>query len=235
MAENEGSYSLNQFLQQTGQKDRGQGVFELESDKMLEINLDGRVWTKIGAMVAYKGQMKFEREGTFSGGVGKFLKKALTGEMTVLSSATGRGKLYLADRGKNISILRLEGQTLNVQGNDLLAFEDTISYDIQMIKKVAGMMAGGLFSVALSGTGHVAITSHGHPLTLRCSPGDPVMTDPNATVAWSGGLHPELKTDLSLKTLFGRGGGESFQMLFQGDGFVVVQPYEEVYSSVGQA
>lgn len=234
MSENVQAYTLNQFLEQTSQKDRGQGVFELESDRMLEINLNGRVWTKIGAMVAYKGQIKFEREGAFEGGMGKFLKKALTGEMTVLTSATGQGKLYTADHGKHISILRLEGQTLNVQGNDLLAFEDTISYDVKMIRKIAGMMSGGLFSIELTGTGYVAITSHGHPLTLRCSASDPVMTDPNATVAWSGGLQPDLKTDISMKTLFGRGSGESFQMQFRGDGFVVVQPYEEVYSA-GQA
>jgi len=55
-----------------------------------------------------------------------------------------------------------------------------------------------------------------------------VVTDPNATVAWSGNLAPEIRTDISLRSLIGRGGGEAFQMSFQGDGFVVVQPYEEV-------
>ena len=45
----------------------------------------------------------------------------------------------------------------------------------------------------------------------------------------SGNLTPEFKKDISLKTFFGRGSGESIQMQFQGDGFVVVQPYEEVY------
>jgi uncharacterized protein (AIM24 family) len=54
-----------------------------------------------------------------------------------------------------------------------------------------------------------------------------VFTDPNATVAWSGGLTPTFKADVGLKTFFGRGSGESFQMRFDGDGFVVVQPYEE--------
>lgn len=54
------------------------------------------------------------------------------------------------------------------------------------------------------------------------------MTDPNATVAWSANLTPELKTDISMRTLVGRSGGEAFQMAFEGDGFVVVQPYEEV-------
>jgi uncharacterized protein (AIM24 family) len=97
-----------------------------------------------------------------------------------------------------------------------------------MIRRIAGMMAGGLFSVRLTGTGMVALTTHGEPLTLRVTPNDPVSTDPNATVAWSENLTPELKTDISFKTLLGRGGGETFQMLFRGDGFVVVQPYEEV-------
>jgi uncharacterized protein (AIM24 family) len=32
-----------------------------------------------------------------------------------------------------------------------------------------------------------------------------------------------------VRTFLGRGSGESIQMLFEGDGFVVVQPYEEVY------
>jgi uncharacterized protein (AIM24 family) len=63
---------------------------------------------------------------------------------------------------------------------------------------------------------------------LRVTPQRPVFTDPQATVLWSGNLQPEMKTDVSLKTFLGRGSGESFQMMFQGDGFVVVQPYEEI-------
>jgi uncharacterized protein (AIM24 family) len=39
---------------------------------------------------------------------------------------------------------------------------------------------------------------------------------------------PELRTDITLKTFIGRGGGETLQSVFTGDGFVVIQPYEEV-------
>ena len=56
-----------------------------------------------------------------------------------------------------------------------------------------------------------------------------IITDPNATVAWSGSLTPEIKTDISFKTFMGRGSGESIQMKFQGQGFVVIQPCEETY------
>jgi uncharacterized protein (AIM24 family) len=98
-----------------------------------------------------------------------------------------------------------------------------------MMRKVAGMLSGGLFNVRLSGHGIVAITSHYEPLTLPVNAQTgPVFTDPNATVAWSGGLTPEIITDISLGTLLGRGSGESIQLRFAGDGWVVVQPYEEV-------
>ena len=222
-------YSIDEFVERTVQKDRNQGLFELESQYMMEINLDGMVWTKMGAMIAYVGNMKFTREGILEKGVGKFLKKAISGEGTKLTKVEGRGRLYVADSGKRISVLDLRDEAIFVNGNDLLAMEQQIEWDIRMMKRITGLLAGGLFNVRLEGTGMIAITSHFQPMTLRVRPDRPVVTDPNATIAWSGGLSPELKTDVTLKSFFGRGSGESIQMLFRGDGFVVVQPFEEVY------
>ncbi|MYL65554.1 AIM24 family protein [Bacillus hwajinpoensis] len=228
-------YSIEEFVKSTEQKDKGEGFFELETQRMLEVNLSGRVWAKAGAMITYNGQIKFEREGILEHGLGKMFKKALTGEGASLMKAEGNGKLYLADAGKKISILYLQnGESISVNGNDLLAFEDGIQWDIKMMKRITGMMAGGLFNVTCQGPGMVAITSHYEPLTIRVSPGKPVITDPNATVAWSGQLQPDFQTDISLKSFFGRGSGESVQMRFEGDGFVVVQPYEEVYMQNNQ-
>ena len=99
-----------------------------------------------------------------------------------------------------------------MNGNDLLAFEDGIQWDIKLMRKVTAMLAGGLFNVKLEGTGIVAITTHYDPMTLHVSTDHPVTTDPNATVAWSGTLVPEFKADVSLKTFLGRGSGESIQM-----------------------
>ncbi|MEK7950874.1 AIM24 family protein [Luteolibacter soli] len=221
--------SLQQFVTRTAQRDLGQGVFELESPRFLEVNLNGRMNTKTGSMVAYHGDIKFTREGMLDQGVGNLLKRAVSGEGMRLTYADGNGKLYLADQGKRIIILNLKNESLVVNGNDVLAFETSLQHKITMMKKIVGMMAGGLFNVRFDGSGLLAITSHHEPLTLRVQPGRPVMTDPNATIAWSGNLSPQLKTDVSLKTFLGRGSGESMQMRFEGDGFVIVQPYEEVH------
>lgn len=221
--------TLAEFAASTAQQDRGHGLFELESPYILELNLaDQAVWTKTGSMIAYRGAVKFEREGVLQQGVGNFLKKMVSGEGARLTKAAGRGKVYVADGGKKVTLLRLNGDAICVNGNDLLAFEMALKYDLRATANVAAIISGGLFNVRVEGAGLVAITSHYQPFTLRVTPDNPLFTDPNATVAWSANLQPQFHRDTSLKTFLGRGSGESIQMLWQGDGFVVVQPYEEV-------
>ena len=224
-----GKYTISEFIKQTKQDERGSEYFELETPRILEVNLTDFVWAKTGSMISYTGQIKFEREKVLEHGVGMMFKKALTGEGTSLMKATGNGRLYLADQGKKITIFDLNNESITVNGNDLLAFEPSIEWDIKLMRKVAGMMSGGLFNVTLKGKGKVAITTHFEPLTLLVRPGESVITDPNATVAWSGHLTPEFRTDISFRTFLGRGSGESIQMEFTGEGFVIIQPFEEVY------
>ena len=224
-------YSLTEFIKQTRQDETENEFFELETPRILEVNLLNQVWAKAGSMISYNGSIKFERERMLEHGVGRMVKKAFTGEGSSLMKAEGRGQLYLADQGKKITILELNEESITVSGNDLLAFETGIEWDIRLMRKVAGMVSGGLFNVTLKGSGLVAITSHYEPLTLLIEPGRSIITDPGATVAWSGHLAPEFRTDISFRTFLGRGSGESIQMEFSGEGFVIVQPFEEIYTT----
>ena len=226
-------YTIDEFVQKTQQQNLNQGIFELETERMMELNLNGEMWTKMGSMISYRGNIKFTREGILEQGLGNLLKKAVSGEGARLTKAEGQGQVYLADSGKKITILSLSNESIFINGNDLLAFEPSIRYEIKMMKKMSSMLAGGLFNIRLEGTGMVAFTTHYDPITLLVTPDKPVVTDPNATVAWSGSLEPQIKTDMSLKTFLGRGSGESIQTSFSGNGFVVIQPYEEVYFQAG--
>jgi uncharacterized protein (AIM24 family) len=226
--------SVNEFVQSIAQDNAANSPFERENPYLLEVNLKGRVWAKVGAMIAYTGQVKFTREGVLEHGMSKMLKKMVTGEGTALMKAEGQGRVYLADKGKKVQVVELNNDVIFVNGNDLLAFEDGIEWDIKMMRRMAGLATGGLFNVRLSGKGLVALTTHYDPLTLQVNPGQPVFTDPNATVAWSGSLSPDIHTDISFKTFLGRGSGESIQLKFEGSGWVVLQPYEEVIYQAGQ-
>lgn len=200
-----------------------QDTFELESSKLLDISLEGTVMAKAGAMVGYTGEISFEQKS--AGGLTGMLKQKATGEGQVMMSATGSGHLYLADQGKEVQLLELEADDeISVNGNDVLAFEDSVSWDIKMMSSIAGASSGGLFNVFLEGPGFIAITTHGEPLVVPT----PVSTDPNATVAWSSNVSPNSKRDLNIKSFIGRSSGETFQLQFPTEGgFVIIQPYEE--------
>jgi uncharacterized protein (AIM24 family) len=245
------TYSLQQFIADSRDQRPATGAaFEVEKNCFLQVNLGtpggaggilNQVWIKTGSMVAYQGDIKFEREGALEHGFGNMLKKQLTGEGATLTKAStkGRAQLYLADSSKRVTVLFLQGESVVVNGDDLLAFEPTVTHKITMMKKMSSIVSGGLYNVKLQGQGFVAILSHGQPLTLMVAPGfPPVFTDPQATVAWSGDLTPDFKSDVGLKTLLGRGSGETFQMKFdpsRGQGFVVVQPHEEVPASTSSS
>ena len=116
------------------------------------------------------------------------------------------------------------GESISVNGNDMLAFGSQVDYSISTIGSVSGTSAGGLTNVFLEGPGSIAITTHGSPLVLT----PPIKTDPQATVAWSANNSPSSSVNRSLSDMIGQSSGERYQLEFTNpDGFVVVQPYEE--------
>lgn len=227
-------FSIEEFVNSTCQKDLKQGFFEQESARVLEINLtNNRAWIKKGSMIAYQGNVKYTMENLLEHGLKTVVKRFVTGETGNLVKAEGTGKVYIADNGKKISVLNLNNDKIIVNGSNVLAFEPTLKWDIKLMK-LAAMMAGGLTNIEFMGCGMLAITTMFEPLTLRVNPDAPVFTDPSATVAWSGDLKTTFKTDISVKTLIGRGSGDSIQMKFEGTGFVIVQPGSYVVPVYGE-
>ncbi|MBX0322714.1 AIM24 family protein [Halomicroarcula sp. F13] len=206
--------------------DEGGDTFQLENDKLLDVAVDGTVLTKAGAMVAYDGDLTFTGKSNAEGGLTGFVKSKATSEGTPVMEVEGTGHLYVADQAKEIQIMDLnEGESISVNGNDVLAFESSVDYSISTIGSLAGSSTGGLTNVFLEGPGSVAITTHGDPLVLT----PPVKTDPAATVAWSADNSPSSSVNRSLSDMVGQSSGEQYQLEFTNpDGFVVVQPFEEV-------
>lgn len=198
--------------------------FTQESDRMLRIDVDGGVWLKPGAAIAYRGNIAFERRPTL--GAHSVIDAAFR-EVTPMVRATGTGRMYCGHHGEHVRLVHLKDETIFVVWEELLAFEESLQFEPGMIAHGIGILSGGIIKVKLSGTGSLAIITHGQPLKLKVRPGDPVSTDPHATIAWSGELTPQLKTDLSWRSIFAHGGQEPIQMFFEGRGYVVVQPYED--------
>ena len=201
------------------------GPFALENNYTLEADVDGSLLAKAGSMVAFTGDLSFTGQASAEGGITGFLKEAATSEGTPIMSVEGSGTVYLADNEKKVQLLELEaGDSITVNGEDVLALEPQIDYEISTIDSLAGAFAGGFTNVYLEGPGFVAITTHGDPIVFD----PPVTTDPSATVAWSR-TSPDIGVNKNLSDMVGQESGERFQMDFRGsEGYVVVQPYEEL-------
>ena len=199
-------------------------AFTIQNPRLLKVELsETTVMARNGAMVAYQGDVRFEHKG---GGLSRLLKKAATGESLKLMQASGSGELFLAHQAMLVHVMRLDNDSMTVNGANILAFEAGIDWDITRVKGgAAGMLAGGLFNVGLSGTGYVALMSDGEPLLLDVAEA-PTFADPSSAIAWSGGVSTSLKSDVQAKSLIGLGSGESFQLGLSGQGWVLVQPSE---------
>jgi uncharacterized protein (AIM24 family) len=94
--------------------------FTSQNPRLLKIELsETSVMARNGSMVAYQGDVHFEHKG---GGLGRLLKKAATGEGLRLMQATGSGELFLAHQAMLVHVLRLDDDSLSVNGANILAF-----------------------------------------------------------------------------------------------------------------
>ena len=215
--------AVDQTLQQFKETETGE-AFSLQNPRLLKVELaDVTIQAKRGSMVAYQGEVKFEHAG--SGGVGRLLKKVATGENLRLMKVAGSGEVFLADHAQHVHLIKLDAERITVNTPNLLAFDAGIDWDIKKVEGGSGVLAGGLFNVVLSGTGSVALVSDGPPLLLEVEGGD-TYADPQAAITWSSGLKTAVKTDVGFKTLTGRASGETIQMSFSGDGWLLIQPSE---------
>jgi uncharacterized protein (AIM24 family) len=195
----------------------------LQHSKCVKYVVNGEMLARQGAMIAYRGNLAFEVK---SQGVGNFLKRAVTGEGLALMAVRGQGEVWFASGAHDCFIMDLEpGDALSINGRNVVCFDPTLAYDIQMVRG-AGMFGGGLFNSIFSGQGRLAITCDGQPIVVPVSQQAPVFVDTDAVVGWSSGLQTSIQKSQSLKSILRGGSGELFQLALYGQGFVIVQPSE---------
>jgi uncharacterized protein (AIM24 family) len=212
----------SELFDQANMEISGQTRFALQNSQMLRVSLGDDVLATKGAMVAFQGSVEFHHEK--AGSMGKLLKKMVSSEDNPLMRVTGQGEVFFASKAGFVNLVELTGDAISVNGRNLLAFDASLSWDINRTKG-AGMLAGGLFNTTVTGQGMVALHTIGKPVVLDCSQ-QPTYVDTQACVAWSANLVPALVNSMKFKSMLRGGSGEAFQYSFHGPGFVVVQADE---------
>ncbi|MEU0372741.1 AIM24 family protein [Streptomyces sp. NPDC006283] len=195
----------------------------LQNAKSIKYAVNGEMHARQGSMIAFRGNLQFERK---SQGIGGMLKRAVTGEGLALMAVRGQGEAWFAHEAANCFIVDMEqGDALTINGRNVLCFDATLSYEIKTVKG-AGMTGGGLFNSVFTGYGKLGVICEGNPIVIPVSHQQPVFVDTDAVVGWSAQLHTSLHRSQSVGSMIRGGSGEAVQLKLEGEGFVIVRPSE---------
>ncbi|MFF3257609.1 AIM24 family protein [Streptomyces sp. NPDC002932] len=195
----------------------------LQNAKSIKYAVSGEMHARQGAMIAFRGDLQFERKGQ---GLGGMLKRAVTGEGLPLMVVRGQGEAWFAHEAANCFIVEMEqGDVLTINGRNVLCFDATLGYEIKTVKG-AGMTGGGLFNSVFTGHGKLGLMCEGNPIVIPVTPQQPVCVDTDAVVGWSAHLTTSLHRSQSVGSMLRGGSGEAVQLRLDGEGFVIVRPSE---------
>ena len=139
----------------------------------------------------------------------------------------GQGEVFLADQAQEIHLIYLENDFITVNGPQpaRVRRRHRLGHQARL-----GRRARRRWPAACSTWSCAARAgSRSSPTARPCcstSPSAPTFADAQAAITWSSGVTTAIKTDFKMKNLIGRGSGESIQMAFTGQGWVLVQPSE---------
>lgn len=206
--------------------------FRIHQELICAAEGSGQFYARVGAMIASQGSFTAEKvlldpnqNKSIINSVMNLAARKLTGENISIMKVSGGGTYYMAHNAEHISVIKLQqGQSIVVEGENLLAFTEDCKYGVKFIG--SGIISQkGMFTSKLTGIGpnaQVAITTNGNPLILET----PCVVDPDAVICWTG-PDPSFRADVNWKTFFGQTSGESYFLEFNSPGeVVIVQPAE---------
>ena len=183
-------------------------TFALHENGFLEINFARNVHVKKGTVSSYSGNLKFIAESGLLGTTAQTLVKAV-----------GQGKLFVYERGRRTFLLDLNDEFIYVEGRNLLALEETLTYRVESIYDSSYQKK--IDTVKIFGKGSLAISTSIEPLTLRVTKEYPLSISSNSLVAWTGNLIPTVMDDNALENVMIETEDGGFKIRFEGEGVVV--------------
>lgn len=185
------------------------------------------VITERGSMSWMTPNIRMETKGT--GGIGKMLGRALSGESMFQNKFTaenGPGEIAFASsfpgsiRAYEIS----SGNELIVQKSGFLASDETVNLSVYFQKKLgAGFFGGeGFIMQKLSGNGTALIEIDGHAVEYELAAGQSMIVDTGYLAAMSATCTMDIQTNKGIKNVL-FGGEGLFNTVITGPGKIVLQ------------
>lgn len=195
-------------------------IIDREGMRLVKMTLQNEtVRAESGAMYYMRGDIQMESAGT--GGLGGFLKSAVTGENIFRPIYKGTGELYLEPSFGGFHIIELQGEEWIMDTGSYYASEGTVEISAKRNKLVSGLFGGeGLFQTVAKGRGKLVICTPG-PIREIHLQNNRLVVDGNFAVARKGNLN--YRVEKAARTFMGSMlSGEGFVNVYEGTGTVLI-------------
>jgi len=155
-------------------------TFHFLEPHLLEVDFAGKVFIKQGSIYSYSGDLTF------------WVKDRRPGISPPLVIITGRGRLLLTDKEREITLMHVDDETVYVEPSHLLACEETLTPRYVRVNEGA---QEPIEFVQLEGRGRVALSVLSRPLPISVTPEMPVSVPARSIIMWSGSLTPHAVVD----------------------------------------
>jgi len=215
-----------------GSAETAEVTVEKIRDQVVKIEQEGgSSYFKHDSILATRGDFDLsatkpvKHSGGIFGFIEKLIKSKILGFETYFVEATGSGTILAGDGGHLTVIEVPEGEVVTVDQSHILFCNTPVEVTANLDGAV---LSTGLIDAEVEGPAVLVVTSECDPVPITVTPGETVHVDPQCVVAWKGDLTfiPTWKGH-ALDLLLGRTHGEEFMLEVEGEGQVLVSPYDE--------
>jgi len=168
-------------------------TFRFLEPHVLQVDFAGKIFIKQGTIYSYSGDLTF------------WVKDRRPGTTPALVIITGRGRLILTERDREITLMHVDEEAIYVEPSHLLACEETLTPRYVRIDEPGGSLPE---FVHLEGRGIVALSATSRPLALAITPDLPVSVPAPSVIMWSGALAASTVADREIYEVIQPGAGE---------------------------
>jgi uncharacterized protein (AIM24 family) len=185
-------------------------TFRFLEPHLLEVDFSGKIFIKQGTIYSYSGDLTF------------WVKDRRPGKVPPLVIITGRGRLLLTDREREITLTHVDDEAIYVEPSHLLACEETLTP--RYVRVDEGSHDEPIEFIQLEGRGMVALSVKSRPLPVSVTPDLPVSVPAPSIIMWSGSLTAHAIVDRQIyEVLHPAGTTPSFLLRLEGRGRILME------------
>jgi uncharacterized protein (AIM24 family) len=182
--------------------------FRIVGRGLMEVDFSGKLFIKQGTIYSYSGNLTY------------WVKEPRGDTPAPLVIVSGSGRLILAERDREITLVNVEDERIHVDPRHVLALDDGL---VPRIVRV-GDTQPALEFLEVEGRGTAALSLASRPLALSITPDLPASVPAASVIFWTGSLTPRLIEDTDVfKVMAGAGGGAGTLVRLEGSGQVMVE------------